>query len=123
MKFEKTEHLVKRGKGFNILIIHDYSEILNEHSWCLYVLIFPSHPLYEEACKNTRSYDTDLGDKIYPNFHCGCTYYDKQSTYVKIGCDYMHVGDEELWHESTMPAQVDLDAEELYEYFDNYQSK
>ena len=123
MTYDKIEDLVKHGNAFNIIIRHEYRESVNKHNWCLYVIIFPSHPLYKKACKNTVDYDTDLGDKIYPNFHCGCTYYNKQFTYVKIGCDYMHVGDEEIWHENKLPAQVDLDAEELYEYFDKYSSK
>lgn len=118
MKFIKTEQFLKKGNDFNILIIHDYNDYLFEHGWCLYVRIFKNHPLFEKASKNDCDYDMDLGNEIYPHWHCGCTYYNKQSTYIQIGCDYKHIGDEELWHESEIPAQVDLDAEELYDFFE-----
>lgn len=118
MKYEKLEHFVKRGQNFNIVVIHSYREGLKEHSWCLYVILFPAHPLYKKAIQNDSDYDTDLGNKIYPWFHGGCTFYNKQSNYVKIGCDYMHIHDDEFVHESEMPAQVDLDAEDMFEYFD-----
>lgn len=114
-----------QGKDFNVEIKHTYRnlgvsmyDLLGEHTWCLYVIIGPKHRKSRRARANKRDYDTDLGDKIYPNWHCGCTYYSKQKTYVKIGCDYNHVGDEYFSHCDKLPQEILDDAEQLYKFFE-----
>lgn len=68
------------------------------YGWCLYVLVYDNHPYFEKP--------KDLIDIL--DFHGGCTYeekftqtpacgirYDwqKESAYLKIGCDYQHYQD------------------------------
>lgn len=77
------------GKNFNVQIKYWYTKgyeelgIKGEHHWCLYVVIGHEHPLFEKAIHNECDFDTELGNKLYPNFHCGCTYYTKQLSLCK----------------------------------------
>ena len=111
------------GKHFKVQAkqtVRNYYGIMpNENAWCLYMILYPSHPLFEQAAANTTDYDTDLGNKIYPNWHGGCTYYHKNNDYVKIGCDYQHVGDEEIEHDFSdgINGIVLYDMRNLYEFF------
>ncbi len=114
-----------QGKCFNIEIKHTYrsldvdiDDLLGGHTWCLYVIIGTEHRKSRRARANKRDYDTDLGDKIYPNWHGGCTYYNKQRTYVKIGCNYNHLGDEYFEQCAKLPQEIIHDAEQLYKFFE-----
>lgn len=120
---KKDEWFIKSYKCFNVSIVHWVNKYnpFNEHNWCLYVTIFNEHPLYEKAQQNTKDYDLDLGNEIYPNFHAGCTFYNKQIDYVKIGCDYQHLGDEYFGRCSELPNEILADAKELYDWFENYE--
>ena len=122
MKIEKSEHYLIRGKGFNVLIIHWHTEGLPEYMieaeehWCLYVIIHSVHPLFKKA-EQYENDDYDKGDEIYPDWHRGCTYYNKQKSYIKIGCDYQHLGDEYFGHCKELPSEIESDAQRLYEFF------
>ena len=114
-----------KGNNFWVEIKHWFDPIpicldyKPEHHWTLYVKIFPKHPLAQKAGQCKNDYDCDLGDKIYPNFHCGCTYYQRTKHYVEIGCDYQHLGDEWFWEQAEMPSEVLADAKDLFEFFKN----
>lgn len=123
-EFSKTESFLLRGKTFSVEVKHwhtnGYPEfgVSPEEHWCLYVNIGKKHPLFQSARKNICDYDTDLGQKIYSNWHGGCTYYNKQVSYVKIGCDYSHIFDEEFLGCKEMPSEVEKDARELFSFFE-----
>jgi len=110
-----------QGEHFNVEIKHTFrgsGGYLGEHNWCLYVVIGTEHRKSRRARAAKYDYDTDLGDKIYPDWHGGCTYYNKQKTYVKIGCDYNHSGDEYYSHCDKLPREILEDAEKLYRFFE-----
>ena len=106
-----------RGLKANVSITH--TNRFGEHCWCLYVLIFNTHPLFEKAYKNKSDYDLDLGDELYGAFHGGCTYYNKQKDWVKIGCDYQHLGDERFLEQEDLPQEIIADARDLYNFFND----
>ena len=74
--------------------------------------------MFKPACENKVDYDTELGDKLYDKFHCGCTYYNKQKDWVEIGCDYQHLGDEWFMKQKNLPREIVADAEALFEYME-----
>lgn len=121
-KLTKKEEWFIRGNNFTVSITHVLRKgypaegIEPTHCWCLYATIFPKHKLFEKACENKNDYDTDLGDKLYGDFHCGCTYYNKQKDYVKIGCDYQHIYDKYYEQCSDLPDEILKDAEDLFNY-------
>ncbi len=125
-EFSKKEDYKLSGKTFCVIVTHWHTNgypdvgIAPKEHWCLYVVIGNTHPLFKEACDNGEDqYGYDHGDKIYPNWHGGCTFYDKQETYVKIGCDYQHVWDEQYWNCTEMPGDVEDDARDLFKFFED----
>lgn len=130
MKKFNEDKLIKRdiwhigGTGFSVEISHVFRPgFLDEgieatHNWCLYVIIFSQHPLFNSACRNEVDYDTDLGDRLYNSFHQGCTYYNKQKDWVKIGCDYQHLGDKWFMQQKDLPSEIVADAKALFEYME-----
>ena len=123
-KFSKKEDYRLSGKTFNVIVTHwhtdGYADVVSpEEHWCLYVVIGKDHPLYEMACDNKDDeYGYDTGDKVYDSWHGGCTFYDKQTTYVEIGCDYQHLWDEQYWSCTEMPEDIKNDAMDLYNFFE-----
>lgn len=103
----KVDEWFIKGMNFNILIRRVFTKgnrelgIVDNNSWYLYAVIGQKHPLFKKACENKKDYDLELGNSIYGNFHGGCTYYNKQQTFVKIGCDYNHIWDDKnnTWEE------------------------
>ncbi len=125
-EFSKKEDYKLTGKSFNVIVTHWHTDgypdvgIAPEEHWCLYVIIGNTHPLFERACDNGKDqYGYDHGNEIYPNWHGGCTFYDKQKTYVKIGCDYQHVWDEQYWSCTEMPVDIENDARDLFKFFED----
>ena len=123
-KFSKKEEYILSGKTFNVIVTHWHTDgytdigLPPEEHWCLYVVLGKTHPLYEKACDNKNDYDLDLGNEVYSNWHGGCTYYDKQNDYVKIGCDYQHAWDTHYWSCTEMPEDIKNDAMDLYNFFE-----
>lgn len=127
--FNKAQHieswLYKTYDNFNIEIKMWKSPdeldvgVRGEYHWCLYVTIFKGHRLFEKASNNKSDYDMDLGNAIYPGFHCGCTYYNKQADYVKIGCDYSHLNDEYFMDSAELPDEIIGDAKDLFDFMKN----
>lgn len=108
----------KRGKFFTVEIVHHEEIVLeHEHCWFVYVYIFKGHKLWEQANKNTSDYDIILGDKLCSEFDGGCTYYHKNSEYVKIGCDYRHIWNEYEIRSEEMPSSVLDCATRVFDFF------
>ena len=123
-KLNKSEEWLIRGKKCSVVIKHRTTheipgyDIPMEHCWTMYAIIPPNNKYWMKACDNKTDYDTDLGNKLYNNFHGGCTFYNKQLTYVKIGCDYMHCSDDYYIRSSEMPEEIKDDALDLFNYFE-----
>ena len=118
IEYGKSEQWLIKGKKCNVVIMHRTThDEPQEHHWDLYAVIFQSSKYWTKACDNKIDYDLDLGNELYDGFHRGCTYYNKQLTYVKIGCDYMHISDELFMSSSEMPDEVRQDAMDLFNYF------
>ena len=57
-------------------------------SWCVYVHIKPTHPLYPTFTTTKNEFDAEC--EIFP-FHGGCTYFNRlEDGTIKIGCDFSH---------------------------------
>lgn len=129
---EQKRFLLKSDRHFTIEAIRSFRPGLAslgnapEMAWCLYVLIDEGHPLYEKASQNTTDYDIILGDMIYPFFHEGCTFYHKNSDYIKIGCDYQHGCDKFIMSDTfsdEIPSVILEDIKDLYKFFEDYQDE
>lgn len=128
---EQKRFLLKSNRHFRIEAVRTFKPgfaslgIEPEMAWCLYVCLGEGHPLYEKASQNTTDYDIILGDMIYPSFHGGCTYYHKNSDYVKIGCDYQHYDDQFIMRDilsDEIPSIILEDMKDLYKFFEDYQN-
>lgn len=128
-KLIKKDEWFIRGTGFSVEISHVFRKgfpnegIEDTHSWCLYAVISSHHTLFNSACRNEVDYDTDLGNRLYNSFHGGCTYYNKQKDWVKIGCDYQHLGDERFMQQKDLPSEIVADAKALFEYMEKANDK
>lgn len=102
---------------------HTSNSFLDEgpNRWCIYVYIYPKHPLFAQI---------DLNGGIWQNLpedlhlHGGCTSFTVYKSYggeitsVKIGCDYSHYGDDHYMRMGTKEEakSVFSDAEELFNW-------
>lgn len=125
----KVDEWLIGGTNFNVSIrrrlIKGCREIgvADSNNWFLYATIFREHPLFKKACKNKTDYDLELGNSIYGSFHGGCTYYSKQRSFVKIGCDYVHLWDELFEQSTEMPNELIDDAKDLFDYMNSFKEK
>lgn len=102
-------------------------ETYPEFGWCLYVLIYDNHPLFDKPELFVEGLD----------FHGGCTYdekytrtpargirYDwqKDSSYLKIGCDYQHYMDnfDHFNPSQGIPFEIEHDAKHLVEQMSEF---
>lgn len=121
---KQCRYTISSLNHFKVVAVATLQEAFSSHpsemTWYLSVYIYKEHPLYEKASKNTVVYDLTLGNKVYDKFHCGCTYYHKNSDYIQIGCDYHHVGDEHIYFNISedIPPIVEDDMKDLYEFFE-----
>lgn len=128
-KLIKVDEWLIQGTNFNVSIRHHLQKGSGElgtedsNKWALYTNIFSTHPLFKKACKNKNDYDLELGNEIYSSFHGGCTYYNKQLDYVKIGCDYNHIYDEFFERSTEMPSEIVSDAKDLFDYMNSFENK
>lgn len=128
-KLIKVDEWLIQGTNFSVSIRHHFHKGIKEirvedvNNWCLYATIFSKHPLFKKACKNKKDYDLELGDELYRGFHGGCTYYNKQLDYVKIGCDYNHIWDELFQRSTEMPSEIISDAKDLFDYMNSFENK
>ena len=128
-KLIKVDEWFIQGTNFSISIRYHFHKGIKEigvednNNWCLYATIFSKHPLFKKACENKTDYDLELGNEIYSSFHGGCTYYNKQRDYVKIGCDYNHIYDELFQRSAEMPSEIISDAKDLFDYMNSFENK
>ena len=117
------EHCVNEGNNFEVEIIHwrltdnpvqaaDLNEIIG------YATIKQGHPLFNRL----KDIETDDYDKAMDNFpfyfHCGITYVHNNGDNIKVGDDYMHIGDESIERCSELPDEVKYEAEELFKFLE-----
>jgi len=94
--WEEKNHWVKRSDTFSVEIVHWTSKgYINrdggiDHHWNVYLYVYPSNKLFNKLKDCDKAYNTGLDNY----FHGGATYLDKQVNYIKVGCDYGHLGDE-----------------------------
>lgn len=90
-----------------------------KYLWFLYVYILPNNKLYSELNKTENVDNFEKGDKVYPDFHCGCNFLKVCENAVILGCDYNHAIDIDMKmsHEAVLPEELRADAEHLYNYF------
>ena len=124
MEVKKIDVYKAFGKGFSVEAKHFYRkyDIVTPHAWCLYVNINYDHPFYKQASL-CEDYGFDLGNKLYPNWHGGCTFFQKRGSYITIGCDYQHIWDEDYCFTETLPDIVKQDMQDLFDYFNTMYEK
>ena len=93
---------------------------LGPNRWCVYVYVYPEHPLFESIDLDGGMWQNALAD---PPLHAGCTFFKvhqqfKEVVSVQIGCDYSHYGDEHYSHMVTKEEATPVfqDAEELFDW-------
>ena len=117
---------VLRHKNFavevsrHVVQIHEELD-LGPNRWCVYVYVYPTHPLFGSIDLNGRMWQNPLED--FP-LHGGCSFSKVHQQFkggvvsVQIGCDYNHCGDERYSHMATKAeaSSVFNDAEELFNW-------
>lgn len=113
------------GDGFTIEIVCHLRGFditgFGEYTWNVYVYLQNSHSLFHKILEN---YHEDVSK--YISFHGGCTFSEWSSSflkeYKKLGCDYIHFGDERFSFMSTPEEAKEIfdDADKLFEFFNNY---
>ena len=100
-----------------------------ENSWCVYVYLYPEHPLFKEINPKLGEPLNTWDERFYNiPFHGGCTYAQLHIndngtiTSIQLGADYQHFGDEEY---SRMSSKEDAylvfyDAKKLINWAMNY---
>ena len=91
---------------------------IGNECWNVYATIKQGHPLFNRL----KDIETDDYDKAMDNFpfyfHCGITYVHNNGDNIKVGDDYMHIGDESIERCSELPDEVKYEAEELFKFLE-----
>ena len=101
-----------------------------KNKWCIYVYVYPQHPLFKKINPTVGDTITCYDDRL-PNMplHGGCTYTKihltddgKEITSIQIGADYSHYRDERYSFMATKEDayEVFFDAEVLYKWMQDY---
>lgn len=93
---------------------------LGPNRWCVYVYVYPTHPLSGLIDLNGGTWQDALANLP---LHGGCSFFrvhkkfSGKVTSVQIGCDYNHYGDDRYSHMATKAeaSSVFRDAEELFD--------
>lgn len=132
--WKKVEKWQKEGTHFLVEVMHfvvDYTSLLQEnagcHRWCVYVYIYPQHPLFYEF-DSSNNFFQPAASKI--PFHVTATFLKHHTNFqdigivtsIQVGADYNHLGDERFTHMSTPEEAINVfqDAENLYDWFQQY---
>lgn len=125
---EMTIHRNFRGKNFMVQISRwQFQQGSDKYNWNLYCYIYPDHPLFDTF----QTEDYDQGSVQFFDWHGGATLMEfcygrkkwnekisaedmPHRTAVKIGCDYMHHGDDEFSYWETPCPRLMADARELF---------
>lgn len=118
------EHCVNEGNNFEVEIIHwrifdnpvqaaNLNDVMGNERWNVYATIKPGHPLFN-ILKDVEKDDYNGAMNRFPfDFHGGITYVRNDGDKIKVGDDYMHLGDELIKRCAELPGEVKLEAEEL----------
>lgn len=116
---------VFKGKDFGIIVsCHGLDRDAHDNwAWCLYALIYDSHPLFndaESAIENLPWHgDCTYEERFFQEPARGIRYqWQRKGEWLKIGCDYSHYGDEFYRSESPedgIPASIQRDAQALFD--------
>lgn len=114
---------VLRHKDFAVEVSrhaeHAHEELdLGPNRWCVYVYVYPTHPLSGSI---DLSGDLSQNSLVDLPLHGGCSFFKVHQKFkggvtgVQIGCDYNHYGDNCYTHMATKAeaSSVFQDAEEL----------
>jgi hypothetical protein len=117
---------VLRHKNFAVEVSRHIAQAheelgLGPNRWCVYVYVYPDHPLFESIDLNSGVWQDALAN--FP-LHGGCSFFRVHQkfkgavTSVQIGCDYNHYGDDRYSHMATKAkaSSVFRDAEELFNW-------
>lgn len=116
----------RSGKDFSIEISRHQRPAPHqdepEYFWCLYVYIYPQHPLFDRIQSERISEDSVCAMP----FHIGCTFNswyfkgDGKIASKKIGCDYNHLYDDRFLRYQTESDAYEVfnDANYLYEWME-----
>ena len=121
------EHCVNEGKDFEVEIIHwkmiddeqkaeEIGGIFGNECWNVYATIKQGHPLFDKM-KDVQTDDYSSAMDNFPfDFHGGITYIHNNGDNIKVGDDYRHLGDEYVCKCKELPAEVKVEAEELFKF-------
>lgn len=107
--------VVRRHEAPEVASIYRTSE--GPHRWCVYVYVYPTHPIFPRFRGEKTSQPALDGMPL----HAGCTYLQRhyragKITSIEVGCDYNHYGDEHFGIYATpdQAGEVFRDAEALF---------
>lgn len=71
---------------------------VEHYDWAVYIDIKPSHPIFQKLKPIYWHLEEGIDqwcavDKILPNLHDGCTYFQLSTTHFTVGCDFQHAED------------------------------
>jgi hypothetical protein len=124
MEWEHRDLWVLRHKNFAVEVSRHIAQAheeldLGPNRWCVYVYVYPTHPLSGSIDLDGGMWQNSLAD--FP-LHAGCTFFKVHQQFkgevasVQIGCDYNHYEDDCYSHMATKAeaSSVFRDAEELF---------
>lgn len=115
----------KYGEGFCVEVSRHSVErsMLGQglHRWCVYVYIYPTHPLFAKIDRSLGMYQDTVRELPLHNgpsfFQCHADN-DGNITSIQVGADYNHLYDDYFTHYETAndAMEVFLDAEDLIKF-------
>lgn len=83
-----------------------------KYMYYIYITVTNKHDLYRKIAEDlkkmncgNKDFDMDTANKYFKTMHKGCTFAYMCDSFVKVGCDYMHVGDEFEYESSEVVPQ------------------
>ena len=115
-EWENMESWLKKGITFNVEVkrwSYTSNKIL-KNMWNIYVYYFRLDDDFDKVKENND-------DLLGYNFHGGITYHKVEDSFIRIGCDYAHAGDDRFHTYSTKEEALEVfkDADEIYQYLIN----
>lgn len=129
------ENCINKGDNFEVEIVHwhlyddetkaklskltfDFGS--DNECWNVYAIIYKGHPLYEKL-SSLKDDEYNNAMDLFPFYmHGGITFVKKNEDNIKLGDDWMHLGDEYFQKCKNLPSEVRIEAEELFEFLSNY---
>lgn len=123
------EHCVNKGDNFEVEIVHwrmvdspvppsNVFDVMGNECWSVYAIIKSGHPLFDKL-KDIKTDDYyGVMDRFPFDFHGGISYVHNNGDNIKVGDDYIHLGDELIERCSELPGEVKLEAKELFNFLE-----